>query len=295
MEVGALARRFTRQTNFLARLREMAAGLPKAERGVARAILQDPEAVLSLSISELAQRSQVADATVVRMARRLGLSGYQELKILVAADRGDMDDGGDGPAGPAPAGADLPASVSRVVAQSVASLKATQTLVDAQAVARVAERLDRAPLVAIYGVGTSALAAKYLAYRLTRMGVVAHFHDDAHYQAMSTVLMGEACAAVAFSQSGSTYSVVEALSAARGVGAFTVAVTRYRHAPLSAAADVLLITGAEETPLLSGALPGLVSQLCIADLLAVSTGGLRPDRAREALRQSAERVADMKF
>jgi DNA-binding MurR/RpiR family transcriptional regulator len=283
-------RPFARQTNFLSRLREVMGRLPRAERGVAQAILDDPDGVLSLSISELAARSGVGDATVVRMARRCGLSGFQELKILVAADRSATE----GPErDPSPAGLDE--EVGRVMAAQAASLAATRHLLDLADVERTAEHLDNARRVAVYGVGTSALAARYLAYRLIRMGVAASFEEDAHYQAMGTVLMGREDVAVAFSQSGSTYSVVGALEACRAAGAFTAAVTRSRSAPLTTAADVILLTGADETPLLSGALPGLASQLFLADILAIATGVRRPDRAREALRQSAERVATMKF
>ncbi len=288
---GSVSRRFARQTNFLARLRDMAPSLPKAERVVARAILDDPEAILALSISDLAERSGVGDATVVRMARRLGLSGYQELKILVAADRSPLD--------PAPSldepRPNLAESIERIVATNVDSLRTTQQLIDVAVIDALSARLDESRLVAIYGVGTSALAGRYLAYRLTRMGIVAEFEEDSHYQAMSTVLLDRGSVAVAFSQSGSTYSVVQALAAARGVGAFTAAITRYSHSPLSEAADAIFITGAEETPFLSGALPGLASQLCIADIVAVSTGSRRPERAHRALRLSAQRVADMKF
>jgi RpiR family carbohydrate utilization transcriptional regulator len=286
-----MPRTFARQTDFLSRLRDRAARLPRAERGVARVILEDPEAVLALSISELAERSGVADATVVRLARRLGLSGFQEMKLLIAADRSQEAE----LTVAAPPGDGLAGEVERLVGLHLAALRATQDLLVVADLEAVAERLSVARLVELYGVGTSALAARYLAYRLIRMGVVAHFEEDAHYQAMGTVLADPGCVAVAFSQSGSTYSVVGALKAARDSGAFTVAVTRFRHAPLTAAAAVTLLTGADETPYGSGALSGLISQLCVADVLAVATGRRQPEKAQAALRLSAERLADMKF
>jgi DNA-binding MurR/RpiR family transcriptional regulator len=219
------------------------------------------------------------------MARRLGLSGYQDMRLVVASDRSEVVSPDDGVPGGAEAG---PSAMT-------AAVNATQELLDPASVNLVAERLDRSPLVAIYGAGTSGLAGRYLAYRLTRMGVVAVFEEDTHYQVMGAVLLREGTAAIAFSQTGSTVSVVTALTAAREAGAFTAAVTRMRHCPLTVVADVTLLTGADEAPLLSGALPGVVSQLYVADCLAVAAGRRRPVRARETIRTSAQLVADLKF
>lgn len=52
----------------------------KSEKKIADYILSDPGALLPLSITDLADRSQSSEATIVRFAKRLGLSGYQELK-----------------------------------------------------------------------------------------------------------------------------------------------------------------------------------------------------------------------
>ena len=53
----------------------------KAEKRIADWILSNPGGLIPLSISELADQCGCGDATVVRFARRLGFSGYQELKI----------------------------------------------------------------------------------------------------------------------------------------------------------------------------------------------------------------------
>jgi DNA-binding MurR/RpiR family transcriptional regulator len=284
-----LAKGFAPKSGFLAGLREALHELPRAEHRVAERILDDPDSVLSLSISELAEQCGVADATIIRLARRLGLSGYQEAKILIAADHSDSRR--------PPLGIDVDpqTEMARIVALNTSALEATAALLDPNVAAGVGKRLSAARLVAVYGVGTSALAARYLAYRLTRIGVNATFEADAHYQVMATVLMDQESAAVAFSQSGSTYSVVSALRAAKESGSTTVAVTRFKNAPMTAAADVTIQTGADEEPILSGALPGLVSQLAVADVLAVATGWQRPATAADILALTAQRVANLKF
>ena len=60
--------------------------MSKAEKRIAQIILDNPRDIVQMSITELAARSKVSDATVVRFCRRLGMQGYQEMKVTLAQD-----------------------------------------------------------------------------------------------------------------------------------------------------------------------------------------------------------------
>ena len=60
----------------------------KAEKQIADWILANPGKIISLSIVELAELCGCSEATIVRFSKRLGLSGYQELKISLASESG---------------------------------------------------------------------------------------------------------------------------------------------------------------------------------------------------------------
>ena len=60
--------------------------LGAAEKRVADFLMADPSRVLPLSITELAEQSGGSEATIVRLAKRLGFSGYQQLKISIAQE-----------------------------------------------------------------------------------------------------------------------------------------------------------------------------------------------------------------
>ena len=60
----------------------------KAEKQIADWIFANPGKIISLSIVELAELCKCSEATIVRFSKRLGLSGYQELKISLAAEGG---------------------------------------------------------------------------------------------------------------------------------------------------------------------------------------------------------------
>ena len=60
--------------------------LSRAEQRVARCILDEPSEAIRFSITELAERATVGEATVSRFCRRLGLSGFLDLKISIASE-----------------------------------------------------------------------------------------------------------------------------------------------------------------------------------------------------------------
>lgn len=56
----------------------------RGERKIADFITSDPHSVLPLTITQFSEQAGCGTATLVRFAKRLGLNGYQELKIAIA-------------------------------------------------------------------------------------------------------------------------------------------------------------------------------------------------------------------
>lgn len=65
-----------------------APGLTETERLVVEAVLADPAKVAFGTVAELAARSGTSGPTVVRVARKLGYSGYRSLQAAVQAELG---------------------------------------------------------------------------------------------------------------------------------------------------------------------------------------------------------------
>ena len=62
------------------------ASLRAAEQRVADFILKHPEELIYLTVTELAERTQTSESTVVRLCQKIGYKGYQEFKIMLARD-----------------------------------------------------------------------------------------------------------------------------------------------------------------------------------------------------------------
>ena len=72
--------------NIVYRIKQMYEDMGPAEKRIADWLLKNQGEVISLSISELAEKCGSGEATIVRFARRLGLQGYQELKLSIAQE-----------------------------------------------------------------------------------------------------------------------------------------------------------------------------------------------------------------
>ena len=70
----------------LVRIRSLLPGLAKAEQRVAHVVLEDPGGVARRSITEVAESAGTSETTVTRFCKAVGVSGYPELRIALAAD-----------------------------------------------------------------------------------------------------------------------------------------------------------------------------------------------------------------
>lgn len=238
-----------------------------AQRAVADAILADPEGTATRTIAELAEVAGVSQASVVRLCRTLGLSGYPELRLALAAEGGMRDP--EGPAGDIAEGDELASVVRKMAQLDAQAVRDTAELLDIAVLEKAIDALAAAPRIDVYGVGASAIVAADLSQKLTRIGRVAINYGDAHLGLTSAALLGPGDVAVAVSHSGATNDTLDMLRTASSRGATTIAVTNFPASPLARAADHTLVTAARETAFRAGATASRLAQLVVIDCLFV--------------------------
>ena len=250
-----------------ARIRGHLSQLNGAQRRVAEAILADPVAVASLPIAQLAELAGSSQSSVSRLCQTLGLPGYPELKLALAAEYARR--GPEEPAGDIAAGDDLADVVRKIARLDAEAVRDTATLLDVDALERAIDALASARRVDIYGVGASAIVGADLVQKLTRIGRMAVSYGDAHLGLTSAALLGADDVAIAVSHSGTTADTLDMLRTARAAGATTIAITNSPNAPLALEADHVLLTAARESVFRSGATASRLAQLVVIDCLFV--------------------------
>ena len=71
---------------ILMRIRWKSGYLNPALRRIADRVLKAPEEVKSISIKDLAVQCEVSESTITRFVREIGVSSFQNFKILIAEE-----------------------------------------------------------------------------------------------------------------------------------------------------------------------------------------------------------------
>jgi DNA-binding MurR/RpiR family transcriptional regulator len=275
----------------LVRIRSLLPGLARAEQRVAKVVLENPAGVARRSITEVADAAGTSETTVTRFCKAIGVGGYPELRIALAADTARTE---------ARAERDLGGEISPD--DELAQVVTKVTYADARAVEETADQLDIATLqqvvdvvaaagrVDVYGVGASAFVALDLQQKLHRIGRVSFAWNDTHIMLTSAAVLGSGDVAVGISHTGATTDTVEALRTARQRGATTVALTNFPRSPITEVADLVLTTAARETTFRSGAMASRIAQLTVIDCLFIGVAQRHLPTAMGALEATRDAV-----
>lgn len=266
-------------------------GYPPSMKRIAEVLIARPQAVLELTITELARACETSETTLVRFARTLGFSGYAALKLQMAAELAaeTAQLGAESTYGSDIAPSDtLAETVAKISGSELFGIRETAAGLDLDALQRVIDAVATANRTLAYGVAASNMGAQDLKEKLLRIGRVAIAFNDAHDAISSASLLGRGDVVVGFSHSGQTREVAELLRVSRAGGALTVAVTNVPRSPVTKHADVTLFTSVRETTFRSGAMASRIAQLTIVDYVFVGVARTTYEASVQALRTSRE-------
>ncbi|WP_312895877.1 MurR/RpiR family transcriptional regulator [Rhizobium laguerreae] len=268
---------------LVASIRSRAPNMTRALQRVADYTLEDPQAVLYKSITELAEDAESSEASVMRFCRELGFTGFQNFKLALAQELATQSQ------------TSVPIStgdpVQNLVETARTALDETERLLDRGIIQAVAQELLQAKHIEIFGVAASAITAQYLEYKLARLGVHSHIARDAHLATMAAATSNPADVYFLISSSGSTLDTVKIAELAHARGARVIGITNRSKSPLAATCTHVLLASWPETPLTGGAFPSKISQLLIVDALASYMTMAEPDRLITIL-DTAQSVTD---
>lgn len=212
---------------------------------IADFILQNPEQCKTITTKELAGACGVAESTVTRFVRELGLDSFRDFKILLAENLLQT----------APtylSGDAIYDSISRtdshndivdkVFYRTMQNMKAAREMVRIDDIERAVSAICAAKNLIFAGTGSSSVAAEEAIVRFSRAGKRCIFWRDGSMSAMVSATADPDDLVIAVSDTGRTASVVSAVEFASRNGARSLAVTSDVRSPLAAAADIVLQT-----------------------------------------------------
>lgn len=262
--------------------------LPPAARRIATVMTSEPEKVIRMSVSELAEAAETSEGSVIGLCQHLIGKGFPDLKIAIAQEIA---------AGQSLLHEDVVATDdASIIARKIASshtlaIEDTIKVLDSSAVDRAVKHLLSARRLEFYGVGTAAPIAEDAAYRFLRLGIPTKCVTDSHTQAVSAAFTGPEVATITISHSGRTRETIASTRLAKEAGARTIVITNYGKSPLQQYSDVVLYTAAQETKYRMEALSSRIAQMVVVDILYARLATERWSDSLDAIKRSYDILA----
>lgn len=234
----------------------------KAEKKIAEFLMEKPDRILPLSITELAEKCGCGEATIVRFSRRLGFDGYQQLKISIAQEENIHSINEN--IAPEDSAFDV---LQKVCNDVYSSLEKTKKAINKDALEKSCLALLSARNIYIFGLGNSASVAADAEHKLLRLGFHAHAYTDNHMQAIAAAHTQAGDVVIGISHSGSSKDIVQSMQLAKINGATAIAITNYGKSPINKISDYILNTVSDETNYSILGLNSRIAQLAIIDAI----------------------------
>ncbi len=250
--------------SILLKIKGLYSQMGGSERKIADWIISNFQEIIGLSINELASRCGCGEATIVRFSRRLGLSGYQELKLKIAQESANTVQSGMIGIEEGDRCYDI---FTKRIRDIAVALENTKSVLNPEEIEKAATVIKDARRIVIFGLGNSASIAVDAQHKFLRAGLDAIAYCDNHMQAIAASHLHKGDAAIGVSHSGASIDVVDALKISREAGATTICVTNFGSSPINEYSDIILNTRSEETKYSILAMSSRIAQLAIFDAI----------------------------
>jgi len=264
--------------------------MTKVLKRIGSYIQDNPEQVTVLSINEVADASDASIASVMRLCKELDYNSFAGLKLALATELAVR---ASEKAVNSVSGAEL--SHSMQLGETLCEVIRTNAeLVKESEIEEIAREIIGARQVILHGVGASYVPANFLAYKLTRLGIINYLSTDSHMTSVAVHASGPDDLLLLFSSSGSVRESIELAELARRTSLATIAFTNRFKSPLRDVCDRQVVCVGSESPLSSGSLESKCGHLLIVELLFDAICEISEVHARR-IRDAADAVADMQY
>ncbi len=248
--------------------------LSKGEKKIADYVHDKKDQIIYQTLQEISRSVGVGEATIVRFCHKIGFEGFHDFKLTVAKELTPVPDAED------------MHYIDSVTMNFQNAVKSTKQILEPERLEQAVDMIYAAQRVILYGVGTSSNAVLDMQSRLLRYGKTVNSVIDPHFQMMTSSILGEGDLIIAFSLSGYTQDIVEAIELAKKNGAKVITITNHTLSPAAEIADTVILTAGRESPIDGGSLSGRVSQLYVIDLICTGYA-MRNQEVAYAMREKS--------
>ena len=247
------------------RIQQLRHELSPAEQRVATLVIEQPRMVLNEPIAEIARLADVSQPTVIRFCRSLGFQGLAEFKLKFASSLTGSIPVRHSQVRVSDSTHDLSA---KVIDNTVSAILRFRDQLDVRSLDRAIELVSKAKRVEFYAMGNARAVALDGQHKFFRFRIPTALYGDAHLFKLAAELLGPGDVVIAVSNSGNLQELLDAVDAARAVGADVIAISN-SQSPLARKASVCLAVDHAEDSTSFLSMISRILQLLFIDIMAV--------------------------
>lgn len=263
-------------------LAELIGKLSRKRQEIIRPVLESPREFVLLSVRSLAERLKSDPATIVRVVRVMGFSGYREfqrflheLSIFHATSLDQMRAGSSGDSS-------IPTHVRESLEKESRNLLALRNSLEYKRVEILARKVYAANRILLLGGDLAATLVAYFEYHLSVLGLTVLTATTAGRAAHLSRNMGRSDLVFAMSFGRGLRQTVEGLQTASARGAYCVGITDTFVSPIARFADECFLASVA-TPSFGAS---YVAPVALLNVLLVACANYRRGRTLSMLKQA---------
>ena len=274
---------------LMVKLRFLIPTLPRAEKAVAQALLEKPELICLMTLAELARETDSSDASIIRFCRKMGYSGFSEMKQAFANALNDSsimtveeihkEDS-------------VLDNLQKVYKSNMQTLTDTILLADQEAYEEAVQVLLKAKSIHFFGAGDSAAVCQLFYFKFGRLGIPGSAQQDPVMQLMEASNLGPGDVAVIISYEGKSRTVLNAAKVADERGATIICITKMSKSPLLRLSDISLFIATSDVTVGKDIVARRVAEQMVIDALYLSVL-VRSDKGYEKRLNSASKSFEL--
>ena len=254
-----------------------------AEKKVADFILNRPHDVIKMNISELAAASDTSDATIIRVCKHIGYSGYYQMKLSLATEFGQQQV------------IDVnhiktpPKDIVELFNTYSAEIFQAAKNINMETMLKCTDLLAKANTVYFVAWGNTSAITIDFANRLSRCGIKTFTSDMPEYLIRNIYFGSEEDVLVGVSHSGTSIHVIQILELAKEKNMKTILITNTKESKAAEIADYVLSAEVKDQLFYDFGSASHVFEMLIVDALLYFL--LSKDKAYTKLADQAEIIS----
>ncbi len=204
--------------------------LYEAEKKIADYVINNQEKVVDMTVSELANKSNVSEATIIRFCKKCNLKGFHHLKISLAKE---MVTSKEGNISNVLDTNNIGASIKNILGNKIEELKQTVSMMNEKEIKIILDIIKSARIVQFAAVGNTIPIILDGSYKLNQIGIRAVANSIWENQLAFSYSLTKEDVVIAISSTGSSKRLLTLVDVANSKGATTICITNHESSPLA--------------------------------------------------------------